>query len=225
MIYRADDVRFEYRLGTQKVEALRGVSFQLPEGAFVCLMGPSGSGKSTLLNLLGLIEKPQQGNIEMIGRDLARLSETEKDKIRKHELGFVFQSFNLFPVLSAEENVEYFLARQNVGASEREKRVRAALEAVGLWEHRSKKPLEMSGGQRQRVAIARALAKQPRVIIADEPTASLDQRTGAEVMEIFSRLNRETGTAIIVSSHDPMVQSLVQNKLWLKDGVLTGGAA
>ena len=176
--YEVEDVTFSYTLGKVKVEALSQVSCQIREGEITCLNGPSGSGKSTLLNLLGLIEPIQQGNIRLLKHDFHSLSESGKNKIRMYELGFIFQSFHLFPVMNAEENVEYFLSRQGLPRSERKERVKESLQSVGLWEHRKKKPLEMSGGQRQRVAIARALAKRPKVILADEPTASLDQKTG-----------------------------------------------
>jgi putative ABC transport system ATP-binding protein len=222
VLYSTQGLSFSYPLGKEKVTALKGVSFDIQAGDFVCLSGPSGSGKSTLLNLLGLIEPVQEGRLLLSGRDLKDLSDAEKNQIRKFDLGFVFQSFHLFPVLTAQENVEYFLYRQGLKASERNQRVKHAIESVGLWDHRHKKPNEMSGGQRQRVAVARAIAKKPRVIIADEPTASLDQKTGAEIMKLFMTFNRDLGTTFVVSSHDPMVQNLCKNHLRLRDGVLVG---
>lgn len=216
--YEVEDVTFSYTLGKVKVEALSQVSCQIREGEITCLNGPSGSGKSTLLNLLGLIEPIQQGNIRLLKHDFHSLSESGKNKIRMYELGFIFQSFHLFPVMNAEENVEYFLSRQGLPRSERKERVKESLQSVGLWEHRKKKPLEMSGGQRQRVAIARALAKRPKVILADEPTASLDQKTGIEIMKLFLTANQKCGTTLIISSHDPMVMSYCKTQLKLKDG-------
>jgi len=204
-LYQVKDLKFNYRLGSQEVHALRGVSLSLQRGQFYCLCGPSGSGKTTLLNVLGLIEPVQNGQVLMDGKNLGQLSESEKNEIRRFHVGFIFQTFQLFPVLSAEENVEFFLARQGLGSKERKERTQEAIRAVGLWDHRQKKPMEMSGGQRQRVAIARALAKRPNVLIADEPTASLDQATGKEIMEILVKLNEERGMTLILSSHDPMV--------------------
>ena len=219
-LYQLRNVKFQYLLGRQTVQALRNVSCSIEAGALVCISGPSGSGKSTLLNLLGLIELPQEGEILFQGQDFKALKESERNKLRKFEIGFVFQSFQLFPVMTALENVEYFLYRQGLPAQVRAERSKKALEAVGLWQHRQKKPLEMSGGQRQRVAIARALAKQPKVIIADEPTASLDQNTGRDIMELFSMANLTTGATLIVSSHDPMVQKICPTRLHLLDGEL-----
>lgn len=221
-IFQVKDLRFDYLLGGQSVPALRGVTFSIDKKELVCLTGPSGSGKTTLLNVLGLIEPLQKGDIIFAGQSYQGISESEKNKIRRYQIGFIFQSFQLFPVLSAEENVEYFLARQGIGRAERKQRVEEALRAVGLWEkHRTKKPLEMSGGQRQRVAVARAIAKKPEVIIADEPTASLDQKTGRELMELFTELNRSIGATFIVSSHDPMVREFLPRQIHLLDGQLT----
>jgi ABC-type lipoprotein export system ATPase subunit len=194
------------------------VDLQLERGGFYCLAGPSGSGKTTLLNLLGMIENIQTGSLLLDGTDLAALSETEKNHIRRFRLGFVFQTFNLFPVLRAEENVEYFLHRQGVPAAERKQRVSDALNAVGLEAHRRKRPAEMSGGQRQRVAIARALAKQPDVIIGDGPTASLDQETGKGIIDTLASLSRDSGVTMILSSHDPMVLARAQHVITLRDG-------
>lgn len=219
-LYSVKNLRFQYTLGKSLVSALDGVSFDLPAGALACLSGPSGSGKSTLLNLLGLIEEIQEGDVVFEGRSYKSLSEGEKAQVRKFDYGFVFQSFHLFPVLSAEENVEFFLARQGLPRTERLRRSKEALESLGIWEHRKKRPLEMSGGQRQRVAIARALAKKPKVILADEPTASLDQNTGSALMESLKKLNREQGVAMLVCSHDPMVQAACPLKLALRDGKL-----
>lgn len=213
-------IRFSYHLGKTEFVALRDVNITFPAGCFTCISGPSGSGKSTLLHLLGLIEELQHGEIEFFGRPVSQLSQLQKAHIRRFEIGFVFQSFHLIPVLSAYENVEYFLTRQKVPPSERKQRVEEALSAVGLWEHRMKSPGELSGGQRQRVAIARALAKKPRVIIADEPTASLDQATGREIMKIFDQLSRHHGVSLILTSHDPMVLDQCASIVRLVDGCI-----
>jgi ABC-type lipoprotein export system ATPase subunit len=217
-LYRVRSLSFSYQLGALQVAALRGVDLDIARGDFVCFSGPSGSGKTTLLNLLGLIEPVQDGSVALGGTSLQSLSERERNRIRRYRIGFVFQTFQLFPVLSAAENVEYFLTRQRLPRDTRRERVRAALEAVGIWEHRAKRPSEMSGGQRQRVAVARALAKQPDVIIADEPTAHLDQEAGKGVIEVFSRLGRERGVTLIMASHDPMVQGFAQRSIRLVDG-------
>lgn len=219
-IFAARNLKFFYSLGQQKVQALRDVSFDLKVGSVVCLSGPSGSGKSTLLNLIGLIENIQEGDIYFNGASMKAMPEAEKTRIRKFEVGFIFQNFHLFPVLNAEENVEYFLERQGLPRNERKTRTQEALAAVGLAGHGKKRPLEMSGGQRQRVAVARALAKKPRVIIADEPTASLDQKTGQDLMQLLLDLNRNFNVTILISSHDPMVHAACPQHLRIRDGVL-----
>ena len=218
LIYHCKDLDFFYTLDETKIHALTKLSLDIPRGDFICIQGPSGSGKSTFLSLLGLIEKVQQGTLLFNGNDLSQLKESEKNTLRRHDLAFVFQMFNLIPILTAYENVEYFLIKQNVPIAERKQRVEQALTTVGLWEHRMKKPMQMSGGQRQRVAIARAVVKNPQVIIADEPTASLDQKTGHEIMDLFHKLNRERGVTLIVASHDPMVAERVKRKIILRDG-------
>ncbi len=218
VLYEGRGMTFSYRLGTQTVPALSDVDISIERGGFYCLAGPSGSGKTTLLNLLGLIENMQTGSLLFDGKDLSEISENERNHIRRFRIGYVFQTFNLFPVLRAEENVEYFLHRQGVAAKERRQRVTDALNAVGLWEHRHKRPAEMSGGQRQRVAIARALAKKPDLIIGDEPTASLDQETGKGIIETLVALNRSSGVTVLLSSHDPMVQKQAETVIGLRDG-------
>lgn len=219
-------IRFAYQLGKTQFLALRGVDLDFQEGCFTCISGPSGSGKSTLLHLLGLIEELQQGELQFFGQPVNRMTDQQKAHIRRFGIGFVFQSFHLIPVLSAFENVEYFLTRQKVPAAERKQLVEHALASVGLWEHRMKNPGELSGGQRQRVAIARALAKRPRVIIADEPTASLDQSTGRGIMKIFEQLSHQHRVSLILTSHDPMVLEQCPSVVRLVDGCLepAGGA-
>jgi ABC-type lipoprotein export system ATPase subunit len=226
-LYEIRDLSFSYRLDGQAVEALSGVTCEIPHGAMLCLTGPSGSGKSTLLNILGLIEPVQKGEVRLDGKSFQSLNEYARNELRRARIGFVFQQFHLFPVLSAEENVEFFLVRAGIPAPERKERVRQALESVGLYEHRQKRPLAMSGGQRQRVAIARALAKRPEVIIADEPTASLDQKTGREILAILQELNSRQGVTVICSSHDPMVLSFAKSRIHLSDGKIApeGGNA
>lgn len=211
---------FHYNLGSCKIQALRNLSLDIKYHSLTTLSGPSGSGKSTLLNILGLIEPLQGGEALFHGDNIAHLSSNQLNSIRKYQIGFIFQQFHLIPVFSAEENVAYFLARQGLIDSEIKSLTRESLEAVGLWEHRKKKPSELSGGQRQRVAIARALAKSPEVIIGDEPTASLDQQTGREIMGIFDQLVKEKHVSIILTTHDAMVQSYASENFHLQDGQL-----
>jgi putative ABC transport system ATP-binding protein len=218
ILYKGEGIAFEYRLGTQAVQALNGVDIAIEQGGFYCLAGPSGSGKTTLLNLLGLIDDMQTGRLLFDGAELSELSETEKNRIRRFRIGFVFQTFNLFPVLRADENVAYFLHRQGLPRSEIRQRVADTLHAVDLWEHRHKRPAEMSGGQRQRIAIARALARKPEVILGDEPTASLDQETGKGIIETLASLAGDAGVTVIISSHDPMVLTRAKSVITLRDG-------
>lgn len=217
-LYEVEQLSFDYALGKSTVHALRDVSLVVQRREMLCLEGPSGSGKTTLLSVLGLIEPPQVGRVALEGRPIAGLTEREKNQLRRHRIGFVFQQFHLIPVLSAAENVEFFLVRQGVPRAERKKRVDEALALVGLAAQRNQRPLEMSGGQRQRVALARAVAKRPDVIIADEPTASLDQGTGREIMQIFAELNATQGVTVLLASHDPMVQSFAGRRVRLQDG-------
>jgi len=217
-IFECRGLSFEYRLGANRVMALDDVSLTIGTQDFVAISGPSGSGKSTLLNLLGMIEPLQKGDVFFDGRSYQELTEKERNWVRRFRLGFIFQNFNLIDILNAEENVEYFLGSQGLSLNERKTRVEWALKAVELWEHRFKRPHQMSGGQRQRVAIARALAKKPRVILADEPTASLDQATGQEIVKLLKRLNQTEGLTIIVSSHDPMVLEQAPKRIRLRDG-------
>lgn len=219
-IYQLHNVSFSYLLNSQETLALKNISLNIHSQSLTTLSGPSGSGKSTLLNILGLIEPIQKGEIVFQGNDLKKLSEAEKNKIRKYKIGFIFQFFHLIPVLTAEENVSYFLERQHLDKNEIQCRIEDTLSSVGLWEHRTKKPNELSGGQKQRLAIARAIAKQPDVIIGDEPTASLDQKNGHEIMSIFQKLIEKKKIGIILTTHDSMVQSYANYNYHLQDGLL-----
>ena len=223
-LFEIRDVRYDYRASGQVVSALAGVTLDLPRGQVVCLSGPSGSGKSTLLNLLGLLDVPKAGEMVFDGKPTTKLSEREKEKLRLHRLGFVFQAFNLFPTLTAEENVEYFLVKQGVPRAERRRRVEEALAAVGILDQRRKRPHQMSGGQRQRVAIARTLAKKPDLILADEPTASLDQRNGRELMEVLRGLRERFALSVVIASHDPMVIEKADRNVRMEDGRVKEGA-
>ncbi len=219
-LFSIKDLSFSYKIAEQHFSALNKVQLSLPKSKLICLSGPSGSGKTTLLNLLGLIEPIQQGTIYFEDINYADLNEGKKNNLRRHQFGFIFQQFLLFPNMTASENVEFFLYRQGVPTNERQKRVQESLTAVGLSQHQSKKPLQMSGGQRQRVAIARALAKQPKVVIADEPTASLDQKNGKEIMGLLKKINQEREVSILLSSHDLMVQSQCEINIHLIDGAI-----
>ncbi len=216
MIFEIKDLHFSYFLGKEKIEALRGLTLSIRKGVMTAVSGPSGSGKSTLLNILGLIEPALEGQVFFLGRNLALLKEKEKNHLRKHKFGFIFQQFHLIPVLTAEENVAYFLSSQGLPSQEVRSRTKKALEAVGLWPQRGQKPFELSGGQKQRVAIARAIAKRPDLIIADEPTASLDRKTAQEIMEILASCSQ----TVILTTHDPMVEAYAQDRIRLADGRL-----
>ncbi|MEY4065421.1 MAG: hypothetical protein RIR26_1629 [Pseudomonadota bacterium] len=217
------NLSLQYRMGDVMVDALQSLNFEIDAGAFTCLAGPSGSGKSTLLNVLGLVEPLQSGDLLYAGKSFSTLKEMEMNRIRRFEIGFVFQSFYLMDILTAEENVEYFLARQGLPAAEREKKARAALAWVGLEAHRHKRPAQMSGGQRQRVAVARALAKSPRVILADEPTANLDSKTGQEILDLLQRLCSEGVCSVVMASHDAKAIQMANRVIRLSDGQIAEG--
>ena len=202
----------------QEGRALAGVSLTVAPGEFLCLAGPSGSGKTTLLNLAGLLDLPSSGQVELLGQETRGLSLRQRAILRRGHLGFIFQSYNLIPVLSVAENVEYPLILGGLDRRERRSRVERALTLVGIGEHGGKRPTELSGGQQQRVAVARAIAPNPPLILADEPTASLDSRTGASLMALLLSLNRELGTTFLFSSHDPQVIHQAHRVVTLQDG-------
>ncbi len=207
-----------FHLGKTQVEALVDITFHVEKGEFLALVGPSGSGKSTLLNLIGCIEPPTRGTIHLDGIDITNLDDNSLSTIRAERIGFVFQNFNLLPVLTAYENIEYPLHIRGMPKREREERVKALLDAVGLARFANHRPAELSGGQRQRVAIARALAGSPSIVLADEPTANLDHATGREVLKLMKGLNRTYGTTFIFSTHDPQIMSFADRVVELRDG-------
>ncbi len=217
-IIEARNLAKDYNLGKTVIHAVKGVDLRIEPEEFIALAGPSGSGKTTLLNLLGCIEVPSSGTLQMDGREVTRLSADQLADIRHDKLGFVFQTFNLIPVLTAFENVEYALLKRRLSPKERRERVMDALEEVGLVEHAQHRPEELSGGQRQRVAIARALVRQPEIILADEPTANLDHLTGGKVLEIMKRINEERKTVFIFSTHDPKIMEIAGRVVYLRDG-------
>ena len=201
------------------VHALRGVDFSLSSSEFVSLSGPSGSGKSTLLNIIGGLDRQDEGIIELDGEELAPLSEGDLAALRLRKIGFVFQAYNLVPVLSALENVEFILQLQGVGSAERKERAGEALKSLGLSELQDRRPGEMSGGQQQRVAIARAIVTNPVLLLADEPSANLDSETTKELMELLRNLNETQGMTIITATHDPMVMGYAKRQVHLRDAV------
>jgi putative ABC transport system ATP-binding protein len=207
-----------YRLGEHVVRALQGVDLSVRRGELLAVTGPSGSGKSTILNLCGLIDVPDSGDIVLEGRSVQGLDETARTLLRRDALGFVFQSFNLVPVMTVAENVDYPLFIAGVPAAARRERVAAQLEAVGLLEHAQHRPDALSGGQRQRVAIARALVKRPRLVIADEPTASLDSHTADQVMELMRERGHAEGAAFVIATHDSRLTQRCDRVLSLLDG-------
>ena len=220
-VVRADRVCKEYKLGKQKVVALHDVSLIVRKGEFLAIAGPSGSGKSTLLNLIGCIDTPSEGAIFIEDLEVSQRTPDQLAELRSRYIGFVFQTFNLLPVLSAWENVEYpLLHRKDVTGKERKKRVARYLAVVGLTDFAKHRPNELSGGQRQRVAIARALATRPRIVLADEPTANLDHKTGRGILALMRAINRKEGTTFIFSTHDANVLAMADRVVRLSDGRL-----
>ncbi|REJ33242.1 MAG: ABC transporter [Bacillota bacterium] len=214
------DVHKVYPLGETEVHAVRGVSFRVEKGDFISITGPSGSGKSTILNLIGCIDKPTSGVVKIAGVETGTLNDRQLTELRQKTLGFIFQSFNLIPVLDVYENVEFplLLGKERPGKRETEEWINFLLEATGLASHRRHKPSELSGGQRQRVAIARALATKPKIVLADEPTANLDSKTGKAIIELMKKLNQELDTTFIFSTHDPEIVAVADHVIRLQDG-------
>jgi putative ABC transport system ATP-binding protein len=212
------DVEKVYQQGKVQVPALRGVNLQIAKGEFLALAGPSGSGKTTLLNLIGGLDHLTRGTIVVEGRDMAQMSPSRLADMRLHQIGFVFQSYNLIPVLTALENVEFIMMLQGVPAKERMERSQALLREVGLGELMRRRPAEMSGGQQQRVAVARAIVSEPALVLADEPTANLDSKTGESLLDLMKELNDRKGITFVFSTHDEMVMERAQRVVHLKDG-------
>jgi putative ABC transport system ATP-binding protein len=217
-LYCVQHLNFSYQLEGAKFDALKDINLNIYQSEMITFAGPSGSGKSTLLNLLGLMEEGPADTISYNSKSLSKLTPLEKNTIRRFDIGFIFQSFHLFPVLTTYENIEFFLIRQGVEKEKRRQLVKESMEVLGISDLADKRPPQLSGGQRQRVAIARALAKRPKVIIADEPTASLDQKNGEAVMEHLFRINKDFNATIIIASHDPMVLRNSPKIVHLKDG-------
>jgi putative ABC transport system ATP-binding protein len=223
-IVQLSDVKKEYLLGTTKVDALKGVSFEITGGEFTAIAGPSGSGKSTILNMVGCIDTPTSGRILLGGTEVSGLTDKQLTKVRRSTISFVFQSFNLIPVLNVYENIELplLLEKNGLGEKERHDRVLRLIEEVGLADRIQNKPNELSGGQRQRVAIARALVTRPLVVLADEPTANLDSATGEKILDLMADLNRREGTTFLFSTHDKTIMERARRVIAVKDGLIVG---
>ena len=219
-LIEARDLHRSYALGQARVPAVRGVSISVGAGEFVALQGPSGSGKTTLLNLLGLLDAPDSGRVDVDGREAATLSEDERSDLRRDRFGFVFQTFNLIPVLTAEENVAYPLTLKGVEGSAGRARARELLASVGLPDKAQVRPDLLSGGQRQRVAIARALANDPEIVFADEPTANLDSHTADGILELMREINASRRVAFLFATHDPNVVRRARRVVTLHDGLV-----
>jgi putative ABC transport system ATP-binding protein len=218
-LVQVENVSKEYALGEQRVGALKDVTLAIDEGVFMAIAGPSGSGKSTLLNLIGCIDSPTSGRILIDGEDVSGRTPDQLADLRSRTIGFVFQTFNLLPVLSAEENVEYpLLQRPELSKAERRERVAQYLKVVQLARYARHRPNQLSGGQRQRVAIARALATRPKIVLADEPTANLDHKTGEGILELMKEINRAHGTTFIFSTHDKKVMAKADRLVRIEDG-------
>jgi putative ABC transport system ATP-binding protein len=221
-IIKAKDVHKIYVQGEVEVNALRGVSVDFEEGEFSVLAGPSGSGKTTLLNMIGSLDDPTRGEVWVGSKDITKLSPSESAKYRLEHIGFVFQAYNLLPVLSAYENAEFILMLQGVKADERRKIVLPLMERVGLADLVDRKPNQLSGGQQQRVAVVRAIASKPLVVLADEPTANLDSKTSESLLDLMLELNKEEGVTFVFSSHDDLVLERARRVIRLDSGQVVG---
>ena len=219
-IVKLEGVTKVYQDGKVAVSALRGVDLELQKGDFAAIAGPSGSGKTTLLNIMGGLDKPTEGKVLLEDKTLSDMSRGELSRLRLNRIGFIFQSYNLIPVLTAYENAEFVLLLQKRPAEERRQRVVNLLEEVGLAGLENRFPREMSGGQQQRVAIARSIAPEPALVLADEPTANVDSHTAAELLDLMEKLNRENAVTFLFSTHDPAVMERARRLIRLKDGMI-----
>ncbi|OFV89917.1 MAG: macrolide ABC transporter ATP-binding protein [Acidobacteria bacterium RBG_16_68_9] len=219
-----ENVSKRYSSGAGQVVAVDAVSLRIERGEFAAIAGPSGSGKTTLLNLMGALDRPDGGRVFVDGIDLTDRSRGARADLRLHKIGFVFQAFNLIPVLSALENAEFVLLLQGVGRRQRAERVRDIFRRIGLEGLESRRPRELSGGQQQRVAVARAIVGQPALVLADEPTANLDSHTGAALLDVMQQLNADLGTTFVFSTHDPSVMERASRVIHLRDGKVVGDA-
>ena len=220
-IIEAHALRKTYRAGDVEVHAVRDVSLAIERSSFVCFVGPSGSGKSTLLNMIGCLDRPSAGTLSVLDRDVGTLDRRAAAEFRGRNIGFIFQDFNLIPVLTAYENIEYPLVMvQRWPEARRTSRVRALLEAVGMAAHAEKRPDQLSGGQKQRVAVARALVADSKLVLADEPTANLDHDTAYRVIELMKKMRDDFGTTFVFSTHDPKIMQAAEQTITLEDGAI-----
>lgn len=218
-VVELQNVKKIYMLDKTEVHALRGIDLAIKEGEFVCIAGPSGSGKTTILNLIGCIDKPTEGTVLIDNEDVSKFNDKKLTNYRLNKLGFIFQSFNLIPVLNVYENIEFpLLLQKNISKEERRQRVMRLIKEVGLEDRIKNKPSELSGGQRQRVAIARALVTKPVIVLADEPTANLDSETGDKIISLMKQINEIEKTTFIFSTHDPDIMKHAQRIIRLHDG-------
>lgn len=223
-LFEVKNLKKTYQIGDVKTDALRGVNLTIDKGEFTAIAGPSGSGKSTLLHLMGGLDKPTSGEIYLSGKRIDQLDKKEGAALRLDKLGYVFQAYNLIPVLTALENAAFVLELRGVGKKEREARALESLRALGMEEFKDRRPNQLSGGQQQRVAVARAFAAEPDIILADEPTANLDSKSGSDLIEMMKRLNEERGVTFVFSTHDPRLLEHVKRTVEMEDGrMLTAG--
>ena len=219
-IVECRDINKTYQQGKIDVHALKGVSLSIDEGGFVALAGPSGSGKTTLLNIIGGLDQPDSGSVSVDGNTFEKMTQSQLALLRLHNVGFIFQSYNLIPVLSAVENVEFVMLLQDVQTTQRRERAIAILDDVGLEGKYDRRPAELSGGQQQRVAVARAIVSNPSIVLADEPTANLDSKTGNGLLEMMRKMNEEKKVTFIFSTHDKMVMDYARRLVLIRDGRL-----
>jgi putative ABC transport system ATP-binding protein len=224
-LVRVSSVHKYFTRGGERIDVLKGLSLEIPQGDFLALMGPSGSGKTTLLNLLGGLDAPTEGAVEVAGVAISALSGSQLSSWRSQHIGFVFQLYNLLPVLTAERNVELPLLLTKLSKAERRKRAAIALKVVGLAERAKHYPRQLSGGQEQRVGIARAIVTDPTLLLCDEPTGDLDRKAGDGILDLLQSLNRDHGKTIVMVTHDPHAAERARRTLYLDKGVLTGGAS
>jgi len=217
-IVECKDIKKTYQQGKIEVPALKSVSLSIDRGGFVAMAGPSGSGKTTLLNIIGGLDHPDSGSVSVDGNTFEKMTQSQLALLRLHKVGFVFQSYNLIPVLSAVENVEFVMLLQGVQAAQRRERAKAILDDVGLEAKYDRRPAELSGGQQQRVAVARAIVSNPSIVLADEPTANLDSKTGKGLLEMMRKMNKEKKVTFIFSTHDNMVMDYARRLVLIRDG-------
>ena len=218
LIIKTENLKKDYKEDGVVVHAIRGIDLTIEEGEFSAIVGPSGCGKTTLLNLISGLDTPDEGKVWLSGKLISDMSGKELSDFRRDNIGFIFQAYNLIPVLTVEENIEYIMLLQGVPKEERHKRVLEILDAVKLSGLENRRPTQLSGGQQQRVAIARAMVSNPKIILADEPTANLDSKTGSELLDMMAELNEKTGMTFLFSTHDKMVMERAKRVIVLKDG-------